>query len=134
MNKNQQNVVAYLKEEVGVLKEHLGAKRVRFTDEQRGRLARKAEKIRFGKLKEIPAIVTPQTLLAWHRRLIAKKYDSSSKRVGWPRTKVSIAELIVRLAQENRTWGYRSIDGALLNRGHEVGRSPIARVLKKAGI
>ena len=134
MNRNQQDVIEYLREEVRVLKDHLGPKRLRFTDDQRGRLARKAKKIRLGKLKEIAAIVTPQTLLAWHRRLIAKKYDSSSKRVGRPRTQVSITELIVRLAQENRTWGYSSNDGALLNLGHDVGRSTIARILKKAGI
>src|SRR6185436_8984977 len=85
MNRNQQHVIEYLMEEVRVLKEHLGSKRLRFTDDQRGRLARKAKKIRFGKLREIAAIVTPQTLLAWHRRLIAKKYDSGSKRVGRPK-------------------------------------------------
>jgi len=117
-----------------VLREQLGAKRLRFNDEQRTRLARSAKAIRFGKLKEIARIVTPQTLLAWHRRLIAKKYDSSAKRVGRPRTQGSITELIVRLARENRTWGYASMDGALLNLGHDVGRSTIARVLKKAGI
>ena len=97
-------------------------------------MARKAKKIQFGKLKEIASIVTPQTLLAWHRRLVAKKYDSSAKRMGRPRTKSSITELILRFAQENRTWGYGSIEGALLNLGHEVSRSTIARVLKKAGI
>ena len=59
MDKNQQDVIEYLKEEVGVLKEPLGAKRGRFTDEQRGRPVRKTEKIRFGKLKEIATIATP---------------------------------------------------------------------------
>jgi len=119
---------------VRVLKEQLGVNRLHFSDEQRSRLARKAKAIAFGMLKEIASIVTPQTLLAWHRRLIAKKYDSSAKRVGRPRTQESITELIVCLARENRTWGYATIDGALLNLGHDVGRSTIARVLKKAGI
>ena len=63
-----------------MLREQHGPKRLRFTDEQRSRLARKAKRIKFGKLKEIATIVTPQTLLAWHRRLIAKEYDSSAKR------------------------------------------------------
>ena len=134
MNRNQQDVIEFLREEVRVLKEHLGPKRLRFTDDQRARLARKAKKIKFGRLREIASIVTPQTLLAWHRRMIARKYDSSTKRVGRPRTQVSITELLVRLARENHTWGYGSIDGALLNLGHDVGRSTIARVLKKAGI
>jgi putative transposase len=134
MNRNQQQVIDYLREEVRVLREHLGAKRLRFTDEQRARLARKAKKIQFGKLKQIASIVTPQTLLAWHRRLVAGKYDSSAKRIGRPRTKCSISDLIVRFARENRTWGYGSIEGALLNLGHDVSRSTIARILKQAGI
>ena len=134
MNRNQQLVIEYLREEVRVLKEQLGPKRLRFTDEQRARLARKAKRIQFGKLKQIASIVTPQTLLAWHRRLVAKKYDSSAKRIGRPRTKSSISDLIVRFAQENRTWGYGCIEGALLNLGHDVSRSTIARILKRAGI
>jgi len=134
MNRSQQLVIEYLREEVRVLREHVGAKRLRFTDEQRARLARKAKRIKFGTLKEIASVVTPQTLLAWHRRLVARKYDSSAKRIGRPRTKSSITELILRFAQENRTWGYGSIEGALLNLGHEVSRSTIARVLKQAGI
>ena len=134
MNWNQQHVIEYLRGEVRVLKEQLGPKRLRFTNEQRGRLARKAKRMRFGNLKEIASIVTPQTLLAWHRRLVGKKYDSSAKRIGRPRTRISISELIVRFAHENRTWGYGSIEGALLNLGHDISRSTIARILKRAGI
>ena len=63
MNRNQQDVIEYLREEVRVLKEHLGPKRLRFTDNQRLRLARKAKKLKFGRLKGIASIVTPQTLL-----------------------------------------------------------------------
>jgi hypothetical protein len=77
MNREQQHVIEYLQEEIKVLKEHQKDRRIKFTDEQRARLARKAKCIRFGRLKEIANIVTPQTLLAWHRKLIAKKYDSS---------------------------------------------------------
>ena len=134
MNRNQQHVIEYLREEVRVLREHLGPKRLRFTDEQRAQLACKAKRIQCGRLKQIASIVTPQTLLAWHRRLVARKDDSSAKRIGRPRTKSSIGDLIVRFAQENRTWGYGSIEGALLNLGHDVGRSTIARTLKQAGI
>ena len=134
LNKNQQDVIDYLREEVRVLREQHGPKRMRFTDEQRSRLARKAKRIKFGKLKEIATIVTPQTLLAWHRRLIAKKYDSSAKRMGRPRIKTCLSDLIIQFAKENRGWGYGSIQGALLNLGHDVSRSTIARVLKRAGI
>ena len=79
-------------------------------------------------------LATPQTLLDWFRRLVVAKYDSSEKRIGRPRTKVDIAELIVRFATENRHWGYGSIEGALLHLGYDISRTTIARVLKKAGI
>ena len=73
MNQQQNHVIDYLQEEVKVLQEQRGRSRPRFTDDQRGRLARKAKRIRWGRLKEIVNVVTPQTLLAWHRKLIAKK-------------------------------------------------------------
>jgi putative transposase len=134
LNREQQVVIEFLLEEIRVLREHVGPKRLRFTDDQRSRLAAKAKKLRFGRLKEIANLVTPQTLLAWHRRLVAAKYDSSEKRKGRPRTTVDVSELIVRFATENRHWGYGSIESALLQVGHDVSRTTIARVLKKAGI
>ena len=67
LNRNQQEVIEYLREEVRVLSEQHGPKRMRFTDEQRSRLARKAKRIKFGKLKEIATVVTPQALI--NRRL-----------------------------------------------------------------
>ncbi len=86
-------MIEYLREEIRVLKEIHG-KKLRFNDAQRRRLAVKAKKIRFGRLKEISNIATPQTLLRWFRTLVAKKYDSSKTgRVGRPSTKKEIAEL-----------------------------------------
>ncbi len=136
INQQQQDVIEYLREEVRVLKELQGKKRLKFTDEQRRRLARKAKRIRFGWLKEIVGLVTPQTLLAWHRKLIAKKYDSSGKRrkVGRPPTKEELRDLVIRMAEENRGWGYTRIRGALANLGHEIGRGTIAEILKQAGM
>ena len=135
MNRNQQLVIEYLLEEVKILKEIQGAKRLRFTDEQRKRLAVKAKRLNFSRLKELATIVTPQTLLAWHRRLVAKKYDSSERRrVGRPSTRQFIKEFVIRFARENRHWGYTSIMGALLNLGHDVGRGTIVEILKAAGI
>ena len=99
LNRNQQEVIEYLREEVRVLREQHGPKRLRFTDEQRSRLARKAKRIKFGKLKEIATIVTPQTLLTWHRRLIAKKDDASAKRMGRPRIKNCLSDLIIQFAK-----------------------------------
>jgi transposase InsO family protein len=134
INRQQQDAIDYLQEEVAVLREQLGPRCPKFTDAQRRRLAVRARKLKFGKLKEIASIVTPQTLFAWHRKLIAKKYDSSEGRIGRPRTKVDVAGLVVKFAKENSGWGYGSIEGALLNLGHDIGRSTIARILKQAGV
>ena len=136
MNRQQQHVIEYLLEEVRVLKEQQGDERLKFTDEQRRRLAGKAKLIRYGRLKEIVGLVTPQTLLAWHRRLIAKKYDSSGvrRKVGRPPTAEELRNLVIRMAGENRGWGYTRIRGALANLGHEIGRGTIAEILKQAGM
>jgi len=136
INQQQEDVIDYLREEVRILKELQGKKRLRFTDDQRRRLARKAGRIGFSRLKEVASVVTPQTLLAWHRKLIAKKYDSSDKRrkVGRPPTKDDLRDLVIKMAEENRSWGYTRIRGALANLGHEIGRGTIAEILKLAGM
>src|SRR6266436_1844312 len=134
MNHRQQLVIEYLQEEIRVLQEQLG-KRPRFNDEQRRRLAAKGKSIGRKDLARFASIVTPDTLLAWHRRLIAKKYDSSKKRKpGRPPTKVDIRELVLRMARENRSWGYTRIQGALANLRHEGGRGTIANILREAGL
>src|SRR5947207_12165749 len=73
--------------------------------------------------------------MAWHRKLIAKKYDGSMRRgPGRPRVQDEIQQLVVCMATENRDWGYRRIQGALSNLGHEVGRSTIAEILRRHGV
>jgi putative transposase len=79
--------------------------------------------------------VTPATLLAWHRKLAAKKYDTSRQRApGRPPTVRSIARLVVRLAKENPLWGYRRIHGELTKLGGTVAQSTIWEILRAAGI
>ena len=79
---------------------------------RRGEDLEGAKRLKYGKLKELASIVTPQTLLAWRRRLVAWKYDSSKgRRVGRPSTKQQIKDLVIRLAKENAHWGYTSIMG-----------------------
>ena len=135
MNDRQLLLIDYLREENRVLREQFGGKRLRFTDDQRRRLAVKAKELGRKVLIELGTIVTPETLLAWHRRLIARKYDGSKKRgPGRPRTAKEIERLVVRMANENRTWGYRRIQGALGNLGHEIGRGTIAEILARNGI
>src|SRR3954468_17686927 len=114
MNQRQLQTIEYLREENRVLREQLGDRRVRFNDDQRRRLAAKARGLRRKLLAEVATLVTPETLLAWHRKLIAQKYDGSAQRpTGRPRTVKGIEALVVRLAEENRDWGYRRIQGAL---------------------
>src|SRR5262249_23571594 len=135
MNQHQQHVIDYLIEENRVLREQIGARRMRFNDNQRRRLAWKAKKLSRRLLSQVAAIVTPETLLAWQRRLIAKKYAGSSFRApGRRRTVKEIAALIVRMAEENRGWGYRRIQGALANLGHVLAHKTIANILKEHGI
>ena len=135
MNQQQRDVIDYLKEENRVLRQQLGSKRLRLSDDQRGGLAAKAKKLARRVLGEVATIVTPETLLAWHRRLITRKYDGTKhRRPGRPRTRGKIQDLVVRMATESRDWGYRRIQGALANLGHVVGRGTIANILKTHGL
>jgi len=134
VNRHQQDVIEYLQAENQALREHLGGKRLRFTERQRRRLAAKAKAVGRKGLFEIGTVVTPDTLLRWHRQLIARKYDgSSTRRPGRPKTAVEIEKLIVRMARENPRWGYTRIRGALFNLGHEIGRNTIKRTLLENG-
>ncbi|HTF72681.1 MAG TPA: hypothetical protein VK638_59440, partial [Edaphobacter sp.] len=135
MNQHQLQMIEYLREENRVLREQLGGRRLRFNDDQRRRLAAKAKRLGRTLLAEMATIVTPETLLAWHRKLIAQKYDGSGQRgPGRPRVAGEIEALVVRLAQENLDWGYRRIQGALLHLGHTMARSTIADILRRHGI
>ena len=103
MNQRQLLVIDYLREENRVLREQLGGRRVRLDDNQRRRLAVKAKELGRRVLAEVATIVMPETLLAWHRRLVAQKYDGTAHRSsGRPRTAGEIEALVVRMAEENR--------------------------------
>jgi transposase InsO family protein len=135
MNQRQLQMIEYLREENRVLREQLGQRRLRLTDDQRRRLAAKAKGLGRKLLAEVATIVTPETLLRWHQRLIAQKYDGSGKRrPGRPRTLAEIEQLVVQMADQNRHWGYRRIQGALSNLGHKLARSTIADILDRHGI
>ena len=135
LNQSQHEVIEYLQEENRVLREQLGGKRLRFNEDQRRRLAVRAKKLSWRMLPEGRTIVTPTTLLAWHRRLIARNYDGTRKRgPGRPRVLEEIQRWVIRMATENRDWGYRRIQGALANLGPEVGRGTIANILKQHGL
>src|ERR1017187_5839306 len=135
MNQQQQLAFDYLREENRVLKEQLGGRRLRLNDDQRRRLASKAKRLGRRLLAQVAMIVTPETLLAWHRKLIAQKYDGTAHRSpGRPRTAGEIEALVVRMAEENRDWGYGRIEGALSNLGHKLARSTITQILEQHGL
>ena len=120
-----------------MLREQLGARRLRFTDDQRRRLAAKAKALCRENLKEIADPVTPDTLLRWYRKFIAAKYDGSQRRgPGRPRVMETIRELVLTMAKENSSWGLGLYEDlwALANMGHEVGRNTVKRILAEHGI
>ncbi len=129
LNRHQAQVIEYLALENRVLKEQLGDRRLRLTDVQRCRLAAKGKVRGRQLLASVVTIVTPDTILRWHRRLIAAKWTFNTKRVGRPSIMKEIRELIVRMATDNPSWGYCRIQGALKHLGHRVARSTIAKTL-----
>ena len=134
LDQREREVLAYLIEENRVLRRQLGGRRLRLTDDDRRKLAARAYRLGRQALREVATIVTPNTLLRWHRQLIACKW--TYVRQGTTRRGVltEIRHLIRRMAEENPGWGYTRIQGALKNLGHRVGPSTIARILRAYGI
>ena len=110
--------------------------RVRLSDGERTALAEIGQKLGKQALKDVATIVKPDTILGWHRTLVAQKFDGSQQRKALGRPKVSkeLEALVVRMAQENRSWGYDRIVGALANLGLTVSAQTVGNVLKRHGI
>jgi hypothetical protein len=135
VNRQQLIVIEFLQAENQLLKGRLRGKRIRFTDAERALLARKAKLVGRRTLLKLDTLVTPDTLMRWHRHFVAQKWNfSCRRRAGRPGIVREISQLIVRMAQENPRWGYTRIQGALANLKHKVGRGTIANVLKRHGI
>src|SRR6266849_2553940 len=135
VHRHQLIVIEFLQAENRLLKDRLRGKRIRFTDAERVLLARKAKAVGRKALLELETIVSPDTLLRWHRWLIAEKWNFVHRRApGRPGIMQKISGLIMRMAQDNPGWGYTRIQGALANLGHRVGRGNVANVLKRSGI
>jgi transposase len=121
-----------LRHENAVLRRNIG--RVRYEPADRVWFAALARLLPRRRWTEIFP-VTPATLLAWHHKLAAKKYDANKRRKpGRPPTAASIARLVVRLAKENPLWGYRRIHGELTKLGLAVAPSTVWEILHAAGI
>jgi hypothetical protein len=103
-------------------------------NEDRRKLAARAYRLGRHALRHVATIVTPDTLLRWHRQLIARKWTYRKSGTRRRRVLADIRQLVGRMAEENPTWGYTRIQGALKNLGHHVGRSTIARILWSNGI
>ena len=110
--------------------------RVRLTDGERTTLATIGQQLGKQALQEVATIVKPDTILGWHRRLVAQKFDGSKHRKapGRPRIAQELEALVVRLAKENRSWGYDRIVGALANLGYTLSDQTVGNILKRHGI
>jgi putative transposase len=133
IQQHQQQVIAYLQEENRVLKAKLGPQRLRFTDIERRRLAALAYPLGRKRLKELATLATPATLMRWYHRLIAHKFDGSPHRsqLGRPPVAEEVERLAVQMAEENPTWGYRRIQGALTNLGHRIDKITVRNILRR---
>jgi transposase InsO family protein len=132
LQRHQQQAISYLLEENRVLKAHHDG-RLRLTDTERRRLAALAHPLGRQRLREIATIATPDTLLRWYKRLIAQKFDGSTRRtqLGRPPVAEEVERLAVQMAEENPTWGYRRIQGALANLGHQLDKITVRNILRR---
>ena len=133
LQRHQQQVIAYLQEENRVLKAQLGGRRLRLTDTERRRLAALAHPLGRKRLKEVASLATPDTLMRWYKRLIAQKFDGSERRtqLGRPAVAEEVEQRTIQMAEENPSWGYRRIQGALANLGHQIDKSTVRNILRR---
>jgi putative transposase len=136
VTQRQQQMIAFQNTQIESLLQELGQKRLLLTDDQRRLLAVKGHALGRNALRELTTIVTPDTILRWHRELVARKWDHSDKRksVGRPRIRQVVVDSILRFARDNPTWGYDRIQGALANVGYHISDTTVGNILKAHGI
>jgi len=131
----QEKMIEFLQEELEVLREQMGDKRILLTDDQRRILAVKGMALDKEQLERTCIIVQPDTLRRWHRELVeGNRYKSGQRKTGRPSTDHEIVDLVLRMARENASWGYKRIEGALSNVGYDICSSTVANILKQHGI
>jgi transposase InsO family protein len=127
--------IEYLVAENGILRDQITG-RLRLSDAERKTLAELGKKLGKQGLAEVAKVAKPDTILGWHRKLVAQKFDGSQQRKGPGRPKID-AELevvVVRLAKENRSWGYDRIAGALAHLGYTISDQTVGNILKRHGL
>lgn len=136
LNREQQRAIEYLQVENQILREKLGKGRILLNDDQRRRLAVKGKALGRRTLRKLATIVTPDTILRWHRELVARKWNFSNlrKEIGQPRVRRDIANLVVEMATDNPIGGCDRIEGALSNLGLKISDTTIANILREHGI
>ena len=140
LNRQQQEAIAYLKEENKILRNELlkatGKKRIILNDSQRRRLAILAKKLGRKALSDITCAFSPDTILMWHRKLVANKYDGSKNRskFGRPRISDELKQMIIDMARDNKHLGGKTFHGYLKYLGIMVSPATINRILRAHGI
>jgi hypothetical protein len=126
INRQQQEMIEYLKEENKILREKLGPKRILLNDSQRRRLAILGKKLGRAVLSQVSCTFSPDTILKWHRKLVAAKYDGSKHRSKFGRPNISdqLRQFIIDMAKDNKHLGCRKLYGYLKYLGYKV--SPVA--------
>jgi len=114
INRQQQDIIEYYREENRILREKLGNKRLILNVSQKRRLATAAMKLGRNVLDQCVTLFTPETLLRWHRMLVAHKYDGSGKRGPKAVKANQIRDLVLKMKKENPSWGYGHIHGELM--------------------
>ncbi len=121
-----------LRQENAVLRRQIS--RVRYQPADRLWLAALSRLIPRRRWGEVFA-VTPATLLAWHRRLVTRRWDyASRRRPGRPSTAAAIRKLVIRIATDNPTWGHRRVQGELVKLGHPIAAATVWQILHDAGL
>ena len=136
-NRMQQRTIEYLITENQILKEKLGKKRILLNDDQRRRLAVKGKVLGRKLPGKVASIVSPNTILRWHRQLVAQKWnysDRRKKRRGRPPVSEEVTQLVLRLARANPGRGYDRIQGALANLGHRISDTTVGNILRANGL
>jgi hypothetical protein len=126
---------AYLQAENRMLRQQING-RIQLMDGDRKALAALGQQLGKKALEEIATIAKPDTILAWHRTLADQKVETSEPHtfVGRPRIGQEIEALVVRMARENRSWGYDRIVGALANLGYRISDQTVGNILKRHGV